>query len=100
MRRALLTIFLAFLSASVLAQSYPSRPVRIVVAFPPGGSADVLARLMAVKLSKLWTQPVVIENKPGASANIGADHVAKSPPDGYTLLLATPALAVSAAASP
>ena len=98
MRRALLTIFLAFLSASVLAQSYPSRPVRIVVAFPPGGSADVLARLMAVKLSELWTQPVVIENKPGASANIGADHVAKSPPDGYTLLLATPALAVSAAA--
>ncbi|MBA3507336.1 MAG: tripartite tricarboxylate transporter substrate binding protein [Betaproteobacteria bacterium] len=98
MRRALLTIFLAFLSASVLAQSYPSRPVRIVVAFPPGGSADVLGRLMAVKLSELWTQPVVIENKPGASANIGADHVAKSPPDGYTLLLATPALAVSAAA--
>lgn len=97
MRRFLLTIFLALLSASVLAQSYPSRPVRIVVAFPPGGSADILARLVAPKLSEMWSQPIVVENKPGASANIGAAHVADSQSDGYTLLLGTPALAVSAA---
>jgi len=98
MRKLFLTIFLALLSASVVAQPFPSRAVRIVVPFPPGGSADVLGRLMAQKLTELWAQPVVIENKPGASANIGADHVAKSLPDGYTLLLATPAFGVSAAA--
>lgn len=84
-------------SANILAQPFPSRPVRIVVAFPPGGSADVLARLLAPKLSEVWSQPVLIDNKPGASANIGADNVAKSAPDGYSLLLGTPALAVSAA---
>ena len=91
------TVFLAIFSASALAQAFPSRPVRIVVAFPPGGSADVLGRLLAPKLSELWAQPVVVENKPGASANIGADNVAKSAPDGHSLLLGTPALAVSAA---
>jgi tripartite-type tricarboxylate transporter receptor subunit TctC len=97
MRKILLTLLLSMFSAGALAQSFPSRPVRIVVAFPPGGSADVLARVVAPKLGELWSQPVVIDNKPGASANIGADFVAKSAPDGYTLLLATPALAVSAA---
>jgi tripartite-type tricarboxylate transporter receptor subunit TctC len=90
-------VLLSLFTTGALAQSFPSRPVRIVVAFPPGGSADVLARFLAPKLSERWGQPVVVENKPGASANIGADHVAKSAPDGYTLLLGTPALAVSAA---
>jgi tripartite-type tricarboxylate transporter receptor subunit TctC len=97
MRKFLLTVLLSLVSASALAQAFPSRPVRIVVAFPPGGSADVLARLLAPKLAERWGQSVLVENKPGASANIGADFVAKSPPDGYTLLMATPALAVSAA---
>jgi tripartite-type tricarboxylate transporter receptor subunit TctC len=88
---------LSLAATGALAQSFPSQPVRIVVPFPPGGSADVLARILQPKLNELWRQPVLVENKPGASANIGADHVAKSAPDGTTMLLATPALAVSAA---
>lgn len=98
----MLRIFLAMLVAAACVSAhaqpaYPSRPVRVVVAFPPGGSADVLARLLAPKLGEVWGQTVVVDNKPGASANIGAENVAKSPPDGYSLLLGTPALAVSAA---
>ena len=72
----------------VHAQSYPSRPVKIVVPWTPGGGNDVLGRVIAQKLSESWGQPVVVENKPGAGGNIGADAVAKSPPDGYTLLVA------------
>jgi tripartite-type tricarboxylate transporter receptor subunit TctC len=97
MLKRLFAVVLAVFSAGTLAQAFPAKPVRIVVAFPPGGSADVLARLLAPKLGEIWSQPVVVENKPGASANIGADNVAKSPADGYSLLLGTPALAVSAA---
>ena len=98
MPRILFAMLVAAACACAHAQSsYPSRPVRVVVAFPPGGSADVLARLLAPKLGEVWGQTVVVDNKPGASANIGAENVAKSPPDGYSLLLGTPALAVSAA---
>jgi tripartite-type tricarboxylate transporter receptor subunit TctC len=97
MLKILYAVVLAACSAGLHAQPFPSKPVRIVVAFPPGGSADVLARVLVPKLSEAWSQPVVVENKPGASANIGADNVAKSPADGYSLLLGTPALAVSAA---
>jgi tripartite-type tricarboxylate transporter receptor subunit TctC len=97
MRKLMLSIALSVAAASAAAQSFPSQPVNIVVPFPPGGSADVLARILQPKLAEIWKQPVVIENKPGASANIGAAFVAKSPADGYTMLLATPALAVSAA---
>ena len=98
MLRILCAILIAAACTCAHAQSpYPSRPVRVVVAFPPGGSADVLARLLAPKLGEVWGQTVVVDNKPGASANIGAENVAKSPPDGYSLLLGTPALAVSAA---
>jgi tripartite-type tricarboxylate transporter receptor subunit TctC len=70
------------------AQTYPSHPIKIIVPFTAGGSNDVLGRTIAQKLQDIWGQPVVVENKPGASGNIGADLVAKSAADGYTLLIA------------
>jgi tripartite-type tricarboxylate transporter receptor subunit TctC len=97
MRKILLALTLSLMAAGAAAQSFPPQPVRIVVPFPPGGSADVLARILQPQLAEIWSQTVLIENKPGASANIGAAFVAKSAPDGTTVLLATPALAVSAA---
>jgi tripartite-type tricarboxylate transporter receptor subunit TctC len=71
------------------AEDFPRRPVKIVVPYPAGGTIDAVARLVGHKLQESFQQPVVIENRPGASGNIGADVVAKSPPDGYTILLAT-----------
>ena len=72
------------------AQEYPSRPVKIIVPFPAGGTADVMPRLIGDWLSRKWGQPVVIENKPGAAGNIGATEFSKADPDGYTLLSAPP----------
>ena len=88
------------LSFPVLAaeQAYPSKPIRLVVPFPAGGSLDVVARAIGQKLTEAWGQPVVIDNRPGAGGNIGADLVAKSAPDGYTILegaLSTHAVNVS-----
>jgi tripartite-type tricarboxylate transporter receptor subunit TctC len=81
--------FVALVSASpgAIAQTYPTKPVKLVVPFPPGGSLDTTGRLLAQKLTEAWGQPVVVENKPGAGGNIGADLVAKSAPDGYTILM-------------
>jgi tripartite-type tricarboxylate transporter receptor subunit TctC len=79
-------------------QAYPSKPIRLVVPFPPGGSLDVIARAIGQKLTEAWGQSVVIDNRPGAGGNIGADLVAKSAPDGYTILegaLSTHAVNVS-----
>jgi tripartite-type tricarboxylate transporter receptor subunit TctC len=75
---------------SVGAQDYPSRPVKIIVPFPAGGTADVMPRIFGDWLARKWGQPVVIENRTGAAGNIGADAVAKAEPDGYTLLSAPP----------
>ena len=78
------------------ADDYPSRPIRVIVPFSPGGAVDGPMRLIAQQLGKRLGQPVVVENKPGAGATIGSDLVAKSPPDGYTLLLASQTNAISA----
>jgi tripartite-type tricarboxylate transporter receptor subunit TctC len=86
-RRALLAAALAFAGAA-FAQAWPSKPIKIIVPYPPGGTSDILARAVGQKMSETYGQPVVVENKPGATGNIGADFVAKSPPDGYTLMLA------------
>ena len=87
----------ALLSAPIVqAQAYPNKAVRIIVPYPPGGTSDILARSLGQKLGESLGQPIVVENKPGANGNLGADLVAKSPPDGYTLLLADiGALAIS-----
>jgi tripartite-type tricarboxylate transporter receptor subunit TctC len=84
--RALAAIAAAVFAAGTFAQSYPARTVRVIVPFPPGGSADAASRSMAEKLSALWGQPVVLEHKPGAGTTIAAAYVAASPADGYTFL--------------
>lgn len=85
--RSFLGAALLALAAAAAAQAYPSRPVRFIAPFPPGGSSDVLCRLLGQKLSDLLAQPVVIENRAGASGNIGHEFGAKQPADGYTLVL-------------
>lgn len=84
--RALAAIAAALLAAGAFAQAYPAKSVRVIVPFPPGGSADAASRSMAEKLSGMWGQPVVLEHKPGAGTTIAAAYVAASPPDGYTIL--------------
>jgi tripartite-type tricarboxylate transporter receptor subunit TctC len=92
----LLLLFLWLLSTVAHAQTYPARPVRMLVGFPPGGGTDILARVLAPQLSAQLGQPFVVENRPGATTNIASDLVAKSAPDGYTLLFTTSSLAINA----
>src|SRR5688572_17964147 len=86
MKKFVLLAF-ALLSANAFAQTFPSKPIRIVVPYAAGGTSDILARQIGPKITDAWGQPVIVENKPGANGNVGADFVAKSAPDGYTLLL-------------
>ena len=90
MRFLFLFLGLLLQAATVLAQEWPAKPVRIIVPFPPGGSADLLPRIVGERLAQQWGQPVVIENRPGAAGNIGATAVFQAEPDGYTLLSAPP----------
>lgn len=91
MQKLLIALFsLALLPSAVLAQAYPARSVTLVVPYPPGGTTDIVARLVAPKIAEQIGQPIVIENKAGAGGTIGAGFVTKAAPDGYTLLLGTP----------
>ena len=84
-------------AGGAVAQIYPNKPIRIVVPFIAGGAVDMLARMLGAKLSESFGQPVIVENRPGAGGNVAADAVAKSPPDGYTILQNTNGLAISPA---
>jgi tripartite-type tricarboxylate transporter receptor subunit TctC len=98
-RRRVLALAAAFAAVSRIrlakAAAWPSQPVRLVVPFPPGGSNDVVARHLGPALSEFWRQPVLIENRPGAGANIGIESVARAAPDGYTALITPVAIAVN-----
>ncbi|HEY7238921.1 MAG TPA: tripartite tricarboxylate transporter substrate-binding protein, partial [Burkholderiales bacterium] len=85
----LLLFLLMALAAPAWGQTYPSKPVRVIVTFPPGSTPDIVGRALASRLQEAMGQPFVVENRAGAGGNIGADAVAKAPPDGYTLLVST-----------
>jgi tripartite-type tricarboxylate transporter receptor subunit TctC len=87
--KRLLFFFLIIFSSNVFSQPFPSKPVKIIVAFPAGGGTDIVARIVGQKLSEAWGQPVVIDNRAGASGTIGTEAAARAEPDGYTLFMAT-----------
>ncbi len=97
MRLAVLHLFVwvCALAGGALAQSYPVKPVHLVVPFVAGGPTDIIAREVGQKLAESWKQPVIVDNRPGAGSNLAADAVAKAPPDGYAILITNPSLAVS-----
>ena len=86
--RILVLMFAALLACAAQAQEYPTKPIRFIVSFPPGGSSDLIARLIAPRLAERMGQPVLVENRPGGGGNIGVDAVAKAAPDGHTIGLA------------
>ena len=96
LRAFIVAVAVAVVASTALAQDYPTKPVRVIVPFSPGGAVDGPMRVIAQELSKRWGQQVIVENKPGAGATIGTEMVAKSTPDGYTLLLASQTNAISA----
>ena len=88
LRRFVLALGALALAGGAFAQSWPTKPIKVIVPYPPGGTSDILARALGPGMQAALGQPWIVENKPGATGNVGADFVAKSPPDGYTLLLA------------
>jgi tripartite-type tricarboxylate transporter receptor subunit TctC len=93
--RNLICVLTLFACSAAPAQSYPNRPVRLIVGFTPGGGVDINARLLAPKLAEYLGQPVIVENRPGAGTNIANEHVARSAPDGHTLLINTSAVTIN-----
>jgi tripartite-type tricarboxylate transporter receptor subunit TctC len=87
LKRLLVATACALVAGGAFAQAYPNKPIKMIVGFPPGGGTDVVARVISAKVQEWWGQPVTVENRPGATGTIGADYVAKSPADGYTLLM-------------
>jgi len=85
----------ALLPLSAIAQTYPTKPVRLMVPFPPGGATDIVGRLVAAQMQVVWGQPVVVENKPGAGTVVGTDYVAKSAPAGHTLGMVVTAFVIN-----
>ncbi len=100
MKRSLVGLAALALCASALAQPYPSRPITLVVPYTPATGIDIIARTVGPKLTERWGQPVVVENKPGASGNIGAAFVAKAPADGYTMMVTVNTFAITPALFP
>src|SRR6516165_11350874 len=103
MKRLCLAFALAMFTlhaGGAAAQTYPHKPIRIVVPFVAGGAVDMLARMLGAKLGESFGQPVIVENRPGAGGNVAADAVAKSLPDGYTILQNTNGLAIGPAICP
>src|SRR5258708_1397469 len=98
--RTLLAAALTVVASAAFAQSYPSKPIRVVVPFAPGGPVDVVARLLAPKMNELLGQTLVIENKAGAGGNVGVSQVARAAPDGYTVLMPSSSFAVNATLTP
>jgi tripartite-type tricarboxylate transporter receptor subunit TctC len=96
----LITVYLSVSGSMATAQGFPNRPVRIVVPATPGNPSDIVARIIGSKLAEIWGQPIVFENRSGACGTMGAAHVAKATPDGYTLLIAVGAFIASAALQP
>lgn len=97
-RVALKSIILGILAGASLAaaaQDFPSKPVRMIVSFPPGSTTDIVGRVLGAKLAEIWSQPVVIENRAGAAGNIGTQLVAKASPDGYTILCSSGSFAIN-----
>ena len=97
MKKILFAVFLLVAAAAAQAQNWPERPIKLLVGFPPGGSTDLAARALGERLSATLGQPIVVENKPGASGNIAAEQVARSAPDGYTLFMAATSFATAPA---
>jgi tripartite-type tricarboxylate transporter receptor subunit TctC len=91
----LITVLTALPASFAQAQSYPAKPVRFILSYPPGGATDTLGRIMAKALSDAWGVNVIADNRPGASGNIGTSICAKSPPDGYTMCMVAPAQAIA-----
>lgn len=90
-----LILALATAAGPAVAQTYPNRPIRFVLPFPPGGGTDILGRILAQKLSESIGQPVIPENRPGAGGNVGNEYATRQPPDGYTIVICSPSIAIS-----